>query len=267
MALPDDLYLCPMIGGPVAVARAFDVARRAPPLLAALLGAAVPAGAAEAASEAPGAVAADGCAAVLAQMALDSDRLHPGFRAAFADFDVRFRAFSWQFERSFADGAADPDRQRVASLAAATDALLLRLGRMLPLRDGGNDAWPMKFLIESISGDRVSLPQLDSFDRDEAERAAFLRLMLKHARQRASVVRFLSRFEMTHGLLGAWQRGEASASDRGALRQLAGGALRDSFRQDFRAPAERVLDDGWHLPLAARLHGELRRMCEEARME
>lgn len=123
----------------------------------------------------------------------------------------------------------------------------------------------MKFLLEEIPGG-APLPDFDPPDREEVLRAAFLRelVTVPLTGLERSKVRFLARLEMTGSLLGFEGERGRSESDTGALHILASGALAEAYEADFRRPALRVLDDGWHTSLASRLRSQVARMCEEA---
>ncbi|QCB55666.1 hypothetical protein E5675_15305 [Sphingopyxis sp. PAMC25046] len=55
----------------------------------------------------------------------------------------------------------------------------------------------------------------------------------------------------------------APETDIGALRILADGALAEAYEADFRQPALRIFDDGWHTGLASRLRRQVVAMYEE----
>jgi hypothetical protein len=186
------------------------------------------------------------------------DETARAFEEAFREFDWRFVAFSERLEKAVRadEGAAMSD------LRAEIEAVYRALAHLLPLREAGNEAWPMKFLIEDIPGG-VPLPDFDPPDREEVLRAAFLREMVSVALPGAerSKVRFWARLGMTRALLDA---DTVDATDLGALRVLAGGALAEAYEADVRRPALYILGDGWHPSLASRLRGQVRQMCREA---
>lgn len=187
------------------------------------------------------------------------------FEEAFREFDWRFTAFSERFARAFHTEGQVPDASEMAALRAGMEDVYRALARLLPLRDAGNDAWPMKFLLEAIPGG-VPLPDFDPPDREEVLRAAFLRELatVSLPGPDRSKVRFLARLEMTGTWLDIEDGGDRSESTTGALHILASGALTEAYETDFRRPALRVLDDGWHTSLASRLKSQVVRMCAEA---
>lgn len=187
------------------------------------------------------------------------------FEEAFREFDWRFIAFSERFARAFHTEGQVPDASEMAALRADMEEVYRALARLFPLREAGNDAWPMKFLLEEIPGG-VPLPDFDPPDREEVLRAAFLRelVTVPMPGPDRSKVRFLARLEMTSSMLGFEGESGMSESTIGALHILANGALTEAYEADFRQPALRVLGDGWHTSLASRLRSQVQRMCEEA---
>ena len=179
------------------------------------------------------------------------------FEEAFREFDWRFTTFSGRFSKVLIsrDGAA------MADLRTAMADVHRALAQLIPMREAGNEAWPMKFLLEEIPGG-MSLPDFDPPDREEVLRAAFVRELVTVSVPGAerSKVRFLARLEMTRALLHA---DAASENDLDALRVLADGALAEAYDADFREPALRVLDDVWHTSFATRLRRQVAQMCVE----
>lgn len=187
------------------------------------------------------------------------------FEEAFREFDWRFAAFSERFARAFHTEGQVPDAGEMAALSASMEDVYRALARLLPLREAGNEMWPMKFLLEEIPGG-VPLPDFDPPDREEVLRAAFLRelVTVPLPGPERSKVRFLARLEMAGSMLGFEGESHISESTTDALHILASGALAEAYEADFRQPALRVLDDGWHTSLASRLRSQVQRMCEEA---
>lgn len=190
------------------------------------------------------------------------DETARAFEEAFREFDWRFVVFSERLEKAVRADEGQPGAAAMSDLRAEIEAVYRALAHLLPLREAGNEAWPMKFLIEDIPGG-VPLPDFDPPDREEVLRAAFLREMVSVALPGAerSKVRFWARLGMTRALLDA---DTADATDLGALRVLAGGALAEAYEADVRRPALYILGDGWHPSLASRLRGQVRQMCREA---
>lgn len=188
------------------------------------------------------------------------------FEEAFREFDQRFTAFSTRFTRAFGEDGGLPSEAETAELREAMDEVYRALAHLIPMRDAGNEYWPMKFLLEEMPGG-VPLPDFDPPDHEEVLRAAVLRELVTVSLPgpERSKVRFLARLEMTRSLLGSGAEGAPSDSGIGALQTLAAGLLTESYEADFRRPALRVLDDGWHTSLASRLRSQVERMCEEAR--
>lgn len=190
------------------------------------------------------------------------------FEEAFGAFDERFRAFATRLAQDFDAESPLPDPATTARLRADMAEVYRALANLLPLRDAGNEAWPMKFLIEEIPGG-VTLPGLTPPDRGEILRAAFLRSLVSvpmpskagSLAPDRSRVRFLARLDMTRALLSA---DAPSQNDIDALRLLAKDALTQSYDFDFHRPALIVLGDRWHISLASRLRAEVARMCEDA---
>ncbi|MBH1944873.1 hypothetical protein I5L01_11590 [Erythrobacter sp. YJ-T3-07] len=187
------------------------------------------------------------------------------FEQAFHALDDRFIAFSQALAAAFEDDDQVPDAAALAELSAEMAEVYGILVRLFPMRDAGNEVWPLKFVEEDIPGG-IPLPDFDPPDRQEVLRAAFVReLVSVHLPDNeATLVRFIARLEMTRSLLQpagdiAW-----SEIDIGALRILATGALAEAYEEDLRTPALRVLDDGWHTSLASRLRWQVVQMCEEA---
>lgn len=187
------------------------------------------------------------------------------FEEAFREFDWRFAGFSERFARAFHTEGQVPDASEMAVLSASMEDVYRALARLLPLREAGNEAWPMKFVLEEIPGG-VSLPDFDPPDREEVLRAAFLRelVTVPLPGPERSKVRFLARLEMTGWLEDIKDDSGISEGTIGALHILASGALDEAYEADFRRPALRVLDHGWHTSLANRLRSQVQRMCEEA---
>lgn len=194
----------------------------------------------------------------------DDDWMETGreFEESFREFDWRFVAFSARLAKAVPAEDAMPDAAAIAGLRTAMDDVYRALAHLVPLREAGDEAWPMKFLLEAIPGG-IPLPDFDPPDRGEVLRAAFVRELLTVSipGPERSQVRFLARLDMTRALLDAEA---ASPTDIGALRILAGGALDEAYEADFRKPALRVLDNGWHTSLASRLRRQVVDMCGEA---
>lgn len=195
---------------------------------------------------------------------VDDDWMETGreFEEAFREFDWRFIAFSERLAKAVPTDDRMPDAATMEGLRTAMDEVYRALAHIVPLRDAGNEAWPMKFLLESIPGG-IPLPDFDPPDREEVLRAAFLRelVTVPMPGSERSQLRFLARLDMARALLDA---GAASPTDIGALHILAGGALNEAYVADFRKPALRVLEGGWHTSLASRLRRQVARMCLEA---
>lgn len=193
----------------------------------------------------------------------DAEATAQEFEQAFREFDQRFTVFSERFAEAFDTEEDRPDMAATAALRAAMEDVYRALARLIPLRDAGDEAWPMKLLLNDIPGG-VPLPELDPPDRDEVLRAAFLRELTTVALpgEPRSKVRFLARLDMTRMLLDATGEGSGERNEN-ALRILADDALVEAYDADFRRPALRVLDDGWHTSLASRLRSQVARMCGE----
>lgn len=183
------------------------------------------------------------------------------FEEAFREFDWRFTAFSGRLSESFGAADAAPDAASRAGLRTAMSDVYRALAQLIPMRSAGNEAWPMKFLLEEIPAG-IPLPDFDPSDREEMLRAAFLRELatVSLPGPERSKVRFLARLDMTYALLNA---DAASETDLETLRVLAGGALAEAYDADFREPALRVLDNGWHTSLASRFRRQVTQMCAE----
>ncbi len=190
------------------------------------------------------------------------DETARAFEEAYREFDWRFVAFSERLEKAVRADEGPPGAAAMSDLRAAIERVYRALAHLLPLREAGNEAWPMKFLLENIPGG-VPLPDFDPPDREEVLRAAFLRELASVALPGAerSKLRFWARLDMTRALLDA---DRAEGTDLGALRVLASGALAEAYEADVRRPALHILGDGWHSSLASRLRGQVRHMCREA---
>lgn len=191
----------------------------------------------------------------------DYDGAERGFEAAVADFDGQFASFDARFSSAYA-GENVPDAAQMRELDGMAGELLATLGRILPMRDAGNEIWPMKFLLEEMFD--IRLPDYDPPDREEALRAAFLGELVQAEMGEQSLVRFLSRLEMIYVMLLGADPSAISETDLGALRILAGGHLAESYREDFQPLARRVLSDSWHTSLGRRLRAGVHVMCEKA---
>ena len=184
------------------------------------------------------------------------------FETAFEAFDTQFEAFAQDFAHAYSGVDAEPDAAEIARLHAKGVDAFRALERLIPLRDAGNEVWPMKFLLEDIPRG-VPLPQFDLPDRMEVLRAAFTR-ELEHtgaAGPRPWPMTFLAHFELALVYLDSENFG---ATDHGTLGVLAGGLLAEAYEAGFRQPALRVLDDGWHTSLASRRRQQVKVMCREA---
>lgn len=158
--------------------------------------------------------------------------------------------------------ATPPARATLAPPRQAMARSYGELARLLPLRDAGPEAWPLKFLEEQLPAG-LPLPQLTPPDRGEVLRAAFARALIAQeaAEQKGALVRFLARLDMTRALLAGPL---SSLSDREALALLAGRGLAESYETGFREPARRLIDAGEE-KLAFRLQQQVTTMCQEAR--
>lgn len=202
------------------------------------------------------------CAADARWVAATPGVLAQEMRQAFREFDGRFRSFAQNLSASAGKTEQMPDKKELAALRSETAGLYRALAKLLPLREAGNDAWPMKFLEENIPGG-VPLPDFDPPDREEVLRAAFVRELADRAREQdgRSPLRFLARLEMSRALLHS---DAPSVTDIGALHMLAAGALASAYETDFRYPAQQILEEGDGKPLAARLRQQVQSMCKEA---
>ncbi len=192
----------------------------------------------------------------------DPDATAREFETGFEAFDTAFEAFAQDFARAYSGVDAEPDAAEIARLHAKGVDAFGALERLIPLRDAGNEVWPMKFLLEDIPRG-VPLPQFDPPDRMEVLRAAFTRELARTglAGPKPSTVTFLAHFELALVYLDSEDLG---ATDHGTLGVLAGGLLAEAYEAGFRRPALRVLEDGWHTSLASRLRQQVRVMCREA---
>lgn len=195
----------------------------------------------------------------------DPEETARAFGEAFREFDRHFTAFSARFAEAFESEAYLPDPATISGLHTGIVELYLTLAQFIPMRDAGNEAWPLKFLEEEMSSG-ISLPDFDPPDRQEVLRAAFLReiVSVPLAEPEGAHVRFIARLELTRSLLEPGGASVRSESEMGALHILATGALAEAYDADFRHPALRVLNDDWHSNLASRLRWQVVRMCREA---
>lgn len=204
----------------------------------------------------PAAICADGAGWIDS----DAGRIARTFEAAFAAFDGQFMTFSTRFTQSFGSGGHAPGEGEAAALRESVEASRLALGRLLPAQEPDNTGGPLMFSLDELSGENPSA------DRQEVLRAAFVREVegVSTPGPPHELTRFTARFDMIADLL-VRENGEARhETETASLHMLASGPLVERYEVDFRRPALRVLEEGWHTSLASRLRRHVRSMCEEA---
>ena len=189
----------------------------------------------------------------------DAGQVARTFEQAFAAFDGQFMAFSMRFTQSFGMEGQAPGEGEEAALSESARALQIALGGLLPSDEPDNTGGPLMFSLYQLSGEN------NSADRQEVLRAAFAREMegVSMPGPRHEVGHFSALFEMTGNLLVRENGEPRHENETGSLHLLASGTLAESYDVDFRRPALRVLDEGWHTSLASRLRQHVRSMCEE----